>query len=444
MRRRILLATVSVAAVAVFLFAIPLAVAVSHLYRAEQVIELERQATAAAAQVPTSFASSRDPVDLPAVKASEQVALYGADGRLVVGQGPSHADTVVLGALKGRVVDATEGARIVVATPLSTREQVVGAVRASIPQSTVAARTHRTWLGMALLGLIVVIVSGLLARALAERIARPIRWLASAARDLGQGDFTVRVKPSGIDELDRVGEALGITGARLQRVLERERSFSADASHQMLTPISALRLSLESARATPDADPYVAIDQAILQCDRLESTVDSLLLLARDQEHSGRLEMTRLSEWLDHEWKGRLSAQGRLLQVRVAPDAPRAGVSFEAARHVVDVLMDNACCHGNGAVTVGIRGVARAVVIDVADEGQGISGDPEAIFRRRVTKGPGPGHGIGLALARSLAEADGGRLTVKQAGAHPVFSVIWPAAGDPAPQSETASATESA
>jgi signal transduction histidine kinase len=85
---------------------------------------------------------------------------------------------------------------------------------------------------------------------------------------------------------------------------------------------------------------------------------------------------------------------------------------------ILNVLMDNACRHGGGEVSVAIKKRDHWVAIEVADQGPGLGDDPERAFARGTTGGEG--HGIGLALARALAHAEGGRLTV-HAGPRPVF-----------------------
>jgi len=79
-------------------------------------------------------------------------------------------------------------------------------------------------------------------------------------------------------------------------------------------------------------------------------------------------------------------------------------------RQVLSVLLDNAAGHGSGTVTIEVRDAGDALAIDVSDQGSGITVRPEELFTRRA--GRAAGHGIGLALARSLAEAEGGRLSL--------------------------------
>jgi signal transduction histidine kinase len=88
---------------------------------------------------------------------------------------------------------------------------------------------------------------------------------------------------------------------------------------------------------------------------------------------------------------------------------------------ILDVLVGNAQRHGRGNVTITVRALDPYVAIEVADEGHGFDGDPEAAFARRSSAGDR--HGIGLSLARSLAHAEGGRLVVARRGPGPVVSL---------------------
>ena len=99
--------------------------------------------------------------------------------------------------------------------------------------------------------------------------------------------------------------------------------------------------------------------------------------------------------------------------------------SAAAIGQVLDVLIGNAQQHGRGTVTVRARHAPRSIAIEVSDEGPGPSTDGHDVFRRRPESATG--RGIGLALARSLAEAEGGRLTLSRAGPSPGFTLLLPA-----------------
>jgi signal transduction histidine kinase len=209
----------------------------------------------------------------------------------------------------------------------------------------------------------------------------------------------------------------------LGALLERERAFSADASHQLRTPLTRLRLGLESALLDPAADREVALHDAVSRLDALEQTVSSLLQLARDDSsRSERSDVAALVRDGEQRWADAAREQGRALSVRIDGAVPFAACGVLALRQVLDVLVDNALRHGEGAVVVTVREAGSGVAVDVSDEGAGLGPEPERAFERRSADARG--HGIGLALARSLTEAEGGRLVVTSPGPKPVLSVL--------------------
>jgi signal transduction histidine kinase len=254
----------------------------------------------------------------------------------------------------------------------------------------------------------------------------PLEELSAAATRLGHGDFTVRTTRAGIPEIDSVGSSLDSTAQRLSDLLARERAFSADASHQLRTPLAGLRLQLESALDNPRADLRAAITAGLTTTDRLERTIDDLLALARDARPNGGIAPLRgqLAE-LEQDWHGLLAEQGRVLRVAVESDMADTLVSAPVLRQILTVLLDNALRHGRGTVTVGVRDVGAAVALDVTDEGAGMEQDTDPFLRRQD---PVAGHGIGLALARRLAEAEGGRLRLTRP-APPTFRLMLPPLG---------------
>ncbi len=424
MRRRILLAIVLVTATAVLLFAVPLGLAVSRLYLDDEVIRLEREAAQAGQQVGGDIAG--DPVEFGGARPGTVLALYAPDGRRVLGQGPDRADRVVRAALVGRLADARGGGEIVTAVPVAREEAVVGVVRAARDDAGVQRRVRRAWLVMAGLGALVVALAALAALSLARRLARPVEELVLSAGRLGAGDFSLEARGSGIPELDAADAALVTTARRLRDVLERERAFTANASHQLRTPLAALRLELEAA-VLEGTEPTgaAAFHSALVQVDRLESTVTALLDLARDapRDRTGTDLRALLAE-LEPAWRAALDVHGRALRVVVDGGLPPTTAAAQSVREVLSVLVDNAARHGTGSVTIRVRsGGTDTIAVDVRDQGPGV-GFPERLFGRR---NPGSsGHGIGLTLARALAEADGGSLVYEPAAAVTTFTLLVP------------------
>ncbi|MDX6583283.1 MAG: hypothetical protein QOI10_2467 [Solirubrobacterales bacterium] len=400
-----MLAIVGVAAAAVFALALPLAIGAEKLYREDELLSLERDATAAARGFDAT-AQPGDPVEFK--PSSDQVAAYNAAGALLGGTGPATADSLVERTLdSGQVTDLSTDEQLVVAVPILANEQVVGAIRASRSTAELSERVLRMRLTIAGVAALIVALAAAAALALTRRLTRPIRELGAAAARIEDGQTTGRSPRSGIAELDSVAEALDETVAKLEAVVSRERAFSADASHQLRTPLAALRLELESRQLAG-----VDVDEPLAQVERLEATIETLLAAARDVATEREpFDVGPLLEDLRRSWTGLLAAEGRALEVVVPHRLPHVRASRGAVREILDVLVDNAARHGDGTVRVEVRPLNGSLAIDVADQGPGIA-DPDRAFTRRS----GEGHGIGLALARSLADADGGRLDLVDAG----------------------------
>ena len=413
---------VAVTAIAVVLFATPLAIALGRLHREEEVVRLERTAAEASEDVPANFPKTNEPIGVRAVH-GHVIGLYGRDGKLVTGGGPKVADAITRLALRGSVHDRKGGSQILVAIPLTRGDHVVGALRASVSDSAVNERTRNDILVMVGIGALAVGVSALIGLRQSWRLAQPVDRLSHAAVRLGDGDFTIRAEVSGVPEVDAVSAALETTASRLDQMLSRERAFSEDASHQLRTPLTGLRLTLEAARLDPTREPDTAFAAALEEVDRLERTIDDLLALARGAptQHADT-DLVVVLRGLDEAWRSRIERVGRDLRIGPADRVPHVAVSDRAIRQILDVLLDNALRHGAGEIAVRVRAAGAGAAIEVTDAGRGVVGDAKRIFDRRASSVGS--HGIGLALARALAEAEGARLSLAQAGPEPVFTLV--------------------
>jgi signal transduction histidine kinase len=414
------------AVLAIALFGVPLAGGVLKYAKSNERTKLLLGADAAAAAVSADVLRGKMPTDLRDPNDGTHLAVYVDRGLRILGTGPEGGDPAVYAALHGEISNKDLNGELVVAVPVTHDTDVIGAVRAASPVMAVYRQVVLVWLGMLGLGGLAIGMVWLVARRQARRLARPLEELSEAARRLGQGDFSVRTIPAAIPEIDSVGSALNSTAGRLDAMLARERSFSADASHQLRTPLTGLRLRLEAALEHPGQDLRQAITDGIAAADRLEQTIEELLALARDTRSSNAtpLDLPVLLDEIEAGWHDRLAAQDRALHVAVDPLAPVSLASTAAVRQVLTVLLDNAATHGSGTVSVAVRNAADALAIDVSDEGIGITAPEPELFTRRSRLADG--HGIGLALARSLAEAEGGRLRLTRP-APPTFTLLVPA-----------------
>jgi signal transduction histidine kinase len=422
MRKRIVTLAVVSATLATSLFAVPLAVAAARYFFIDQATRLERTADVAAVDVATDLVHARPPGDLGPHPQGTDVALYAADGRLVSGHGPKDADWLVRRSLADNNVHSdSDLGELTVAVPIADQPGAAYVVRAATSPRGVYPRIAVTWLGMIALEGIILTAIWQLARRQGRRLADPVETLAASAARLGDGDFTVRAGPSGIPEIDTAATALNRAAARIGNLVDRERAVTANASHQLRTPLAGLRLRLETALDTPDADYKTATREAIAAADRLERTIDDLVTLARTQEHrTQRLDILALLNELRDAWQGSLAEAGRALRVTADPQLRPSRASAAAVRQILGVLVDNAVRHGKGQVTVHARDASNTLAIDVTDSGRTI--DHTKPFEQRAADG----HGIGLPLARSLAEAEGGRLLLTSR-APTTFTLFLPA-----------------
>ncbi|MBC6467471.1 HAMP domain-containing histidine kinase [Actinomadura alba] len=421
------MAIVGITTLAVVLFAIPLGVAVQRLYRGEAVTSLERDATRVAAVAPDDQASYPRAVRLPkGLHPWLSVGIYRDGGERIAGEGPARSKTAA-DAADGRLHQSVEHGQLTVSAPIPSDEVPRAMVRVSMPDDTVTDRIRRAWLLMAGLAMLVIGLGAALARHQAGRLAGPLERLTGAAQALGDGDFTIRAKSSGVREAEAAELALEATARRLGSVLDRERAFSADVSHQLRTPLTGLLLGLESALERPRADLPAAIRTAVRRGEHLQDIIEDLLRLARDAgPERQRLDTPALLDELRARWHGPLAATGRPFTIVVQQPLPEIQSMPSTIRQILDVLVDNAAVHGRGRITVEAGDVGTGLAIDVSDEGSGIA-DGEDVFARRNSTGKG--HGIGLALARSLAEAEGGRLVLRRP-VPPIFTLLLPSPGN--------------
>lgn len=407
MKRRITVAIVGVAALILLVLGVPLAIAVHQSILDSEVVELQ----AIAARTLTEVDVPLDVAQLEKVSheadAPPPFSVYDRAGNLIFGNGPPVRDAAVARALAGNPA-STIGTEIVVATPINddVTENVVGALRLTESRAGPNHRSRIAWLVMAGTGLVALTGGSLIASRVARRLSKPITDLASAAQRIGDGGVVQHVGPSGVAEIDTLATALSDSSERVSQALARERRFSADVSHQLRTPLTALRLRLESIGVSAPAD---AKELALRDLARVDQTVAHLLAFARDSmpaRATVRLDLS--ARQAVERWSQRVAATGRTLTVTTSEPLTTRG-SATSVDQILDVLVDNALHHGVGDVRLIQRRIAGGSAVDVIDGGAEIApGDAERIFHR----GHGQHNGIGLALARSIAEAEGGRLVL--------------------------------
>ncbi len=417
MGRRILGIAVLSTVLAVVLFGAPLAYVVRQLVVSDEHSELQRRALQAAVGVSPDFATSGDPVELVSASGAD-LSLYTPDGRRFAGSGPALADQAVRQALRGSSSIGDSGAELVAAVPVSANERVVAVVRAASPRSSVTIRVVEIWALMTVLALVAAGGALLLARRATKRLVRPVEALEHTAAALGGGNFAIRAGRSDIAEIDKAGAAMNRTAERLGDLVAHERAFTTHASHQLRTPLTALRLKLETALEEPEPQLRRAVADGVVAIDQLSRTIDDVLVAARpDARSATTLDLPALLGDVEARWAPLLSAAQRPLRVDVDA-APPTAARLPAVRQIVEILVDNAYRHGRGAVKLIAREASGALAIDIIDEGDGEAAQLSE---------PAGGHGHGLPMARQLAAAEGGRIVAASGTAGTRFTLLLPA-----------------
>ena len=295
---------------------------------------------------------------------------------------------------------------------------------------------------LVLTGAIAAAVALLFARWLARGMTQPLRDMAAAVRRMEMGDYSARVHVTSRDEVGQLATAFNRMSAELESVERLRRDLVANVSHELKTPISALRAHLENLLDGVEQPDPQTLQVMLAQSERLGRLVDQLLDLARLE--SGELALERHPVSLHPLVREVLSEievagadRGVRLEDLVPDDLPLVLVDRERVHQVLFNLLDNAVrfTPNGGRVSVAAHRVNGVCEVSVADTGSGISSEHlprlfERFYRADAARSRGDGGtGIGLAIARSVVEAHGGRIRAEsEPGRGSVFTFELPVA----------------
>ena len=441
MTRRLLLSYLSLTALVLLLLEVPLGVVYGRRERDNLASTARRDATALAVLAAQSLEHppTHDLTSLAASYGAEtgaEVAVYDRSGQTIVGfdpgepPGDSEPDVgaLIRAALAGRAMTSRRsddaGPQLIAALPIQSERASLGAVLVAVPAGSTDSRVARAWMALAafaaaLLGL-AVMVGFLLARSLTA----PLVSLQRTAQRLGGGDLDARARSIGPSEIVALADEFNAMADRVRHLVEAQRRFVADASHQLRTPLTALRLRLENLTATATDGDAPELEAAEAECQRLARLVDGLLTLSRAEDHRRdreRVDVTAIAEDRREVWAPLAAERGIAVVVR-AENHPVAMAVPGDLEQILDNLLSNAleASPPGTEITIEVRGRAHdgeAVVIDVRDQGPGMGAvDRDRAFDR-FWQGGGRvgGTGLGLAIVQQLAQANGGVITLEGA-----------------------------
>ncbi|MBI5309636.1 MAG: HAMP domain-containing protein [Actinobacteria bacterium] len=389
-------------------------------------------------------------VDLPAESARGRVVIVDEGGEVLADSANGYSVGANLAnrpevarALTGESVqfsrrsDTLGTDLIATSAPIYDDGKLVGAVRVTQDVKAQKEAVNRSIAGLTLVGL-VVLVTGLVAGwFIARQIAQPLRRFEATARAVAEGDLEARAPIEGSDEQRSLARTFNEMTDRLSKSLRAQSRFVADASHQLRTPLTGLRLRLEEALAEAE-DPAVRadIEKGIDEVDRLARTVEELLVLSQTGERDSRSESVDLGELVrraGERWLPIAADAGHDLNV-VVNGASSVTASPADLDRVLDALIENAVNYsapGRGVELVIARGE-----VTIRDYGPGLDGEsPEELFERFHRGRAGAqrsGTGLGLAIARELAARWGGEVELADApGDGAVATLSFGARGEP-------------
>ena len=294
------------------------------------------------------------------------------------------------------------------AVPVTNNGRVVAAVRVTQDLAAVHHRIRRGILALIAIGAFALILGLALAWFLAGSLSRPLRNLAATARRVEAGDLDARAEVEGATEQREVSAAFNDMTGRLGTVLAAQREFVANASHQLRTPLTGLRLRLESARAKAGPEAVRELEAAELEVERLARLLTSLLTLARegDKPAARPVSLAHAADRAYERWAATAEQDGRELELLGSGDAT-ISASEEDLAILLDNLIENALNYSPTRVAVDWGTSGREAWLAVLDEGPGLApGEESSLFDRFARGSAGssqPGTGLGLAIVQTLA-----------------------------------------
>lgn len=301
-----------------------------------------------------------------------------------------------------------------VVVPALEGDRVVAVVQVIAPADEVEERIREIWVFRLAVGAGVLVLAGGLAVLLAGSLVGPLRRLEAVAAQLGRGDLTARARTEGPAEIATLARTLNESAARTMTLLDAQRAFTADASHQLRTPLTALRLQIDNLRDTvTDEETAAGLDDVDAELVRMSGMVDALLTLAR-AESAGpapvAVDLRAVVRGRVQAWAAAAEEAGVTVRVDV-PDR-RVRATAGSIEQAVDNVVDNALSVSPRGGVLDIRGRAGDGVVElvVTDEGPGLAPAARGRAFDRFWQAPGrrQGSGLGLAVVRRLLEHDGG------------------------------------
>jgi signal transduction histidine kinase len=442
MTRRLVAGYLALTAVVLVVLMVPLGITHRHNVEQDLLLRMERDAAVLASLVQDDLRAPSAARDAQVARVGSayaddtgaRVAVTDAEGSVLLDTDPPapgerslRTRPEVGTALGGRVATGSRYSQtlgtelLYVAVPVAAGGTVYGTVRVTYPASEVTEAATRYWWLLAAVGVVTLLAVAAIGWLIARWVARPLSRLEQAADRVGTGDLTVRaVEDQGPPEVRALAHRFNAMVGQVEQLVGAQEAFVADASHQLRTPLTAMRLRIENLGAAAGAAGQADADAALDEVDRLARMVDSLLALARaerGQQEPVRVDVSALVGDRAVAWQELAAEDGVAVTAQVEPGL-MLRLPDGMLEQVVDNLVDNAVAVGAPEVVVGAALVDGMVRVSVTDTGPGMSPEERAHafdrFWRATTSAPGGGTGLGLAIVRRLVEGAGGSVRLEE------------------------------
>ena len=438
-RVRVVLVVLSLLAVAAL--AVPLAMSLADRRTVALAAERGRQLAALADAAAVPDIPLQRLIDRYHEVYGEGLLIIDSDGRTLASRGLSISEPGVATAANHALVDAPASRwdrilpwdrhRLLAAEGVRRDGELVGAVVMAVDTTRAARDVSNGWLWVAVGCLALLILAGMVARALIRWVLRPLDGLERAVAEMTEGIAGPPADVAGPPELRHFTSAFNTMAQVVRASLDRQRRLVADASHQLRNPLAAVRLRADS------LDDYVAeaghstYRSMTAELDRLENLLQQLLRLARAEQVSGSRQVgltTAVAESTDLEdvigervafWRPVADGQHQQLHDR----SDHLGLAVQVARHdveqLLDVALDNALRYAGPGTTVTVSTAQTGEIVElvVSDDGSGLPDEDLSRAAARFWRGQddGAGTGLGLAIAGEIAAGHGGAISLERA-----------------------------
>jgi signal transduction histidine kinase len=449
--RRLVLSYLAIAILILLILAVPLAALAQRFERNLAISQADREANGLAAVV------VGDLEDGQAVELSRVVARYQAKtgGEVTVvsptgapvasSSGDADDDAqgewkgLTEGALAGQSAGkftADEGVPFAVASvPVTDDGRSIGAVVLGTPATFTEHRIHQIWLAVAGFAAAALVVAAAVGVLLARSMVLPLGQLETAVDRLGHGDLGSRAgDKQGPSEIRSLARQFNQMANRLNELVEAQQRFVADASHQLRSPLTALRLRTENLEATADDRTAGAVAAVGRELQRLSRIVDGLLTLSRagqEQPAAAEVDVLEVVNQRCDGWSALTAERGVELVRDFGPQGP---LWCRLVAGDLDQILDNLLANASEVTPVGghifvrfVPSVPTHTEIHVVDEGPGLSVEERERAFDRFWQGRerSAGHsGLGLAIVRQLALRNGMAVELRPAQPHGLDAVV--------------------